>query len=115
MSRIDIQIPKVEEKEVTKISSGDLGSIRERFEKIDNLLFAVTASVLISVVSVIIAVIGLFIDQMRYNNAAYREYSDKLNVTEDLYRTNIEVREQNNTNQEAIKLLLEEIKAIKKR
>ena len=37
---------------------------------------------IISAIAVVIAVIGLFLDQMRYNNAAYKEYSSKVENVE---------------------------------
>lgn len=84
MSDILISIPKVDEKEVTKVERGDIGDFKEeiknKFEKIDNVIFSVITVVIISLVAVIIAVVGLFLDQMHYNNAAYREYTNELKI-----------------------------------
>lgn len=62
--------------------------VKNRFDKIDNILIAVVASVLVSLVAVIISVIGLFLDQMRYNNAAYKDYSEKINIQNQLLEIN---------------------------
>ncbi|MBI2013816.1 MAG: hypothetical protein HYS87_03255 [Candidatus Colwellbacteria bacterium] len=89
--------------------------VKSRFDKIDNILIAVVASVLVSLVAVIISVIGLFLDQMRYNNAAYSEYSGKIEsvettqkINEEFLRQVQELSEQNKEQLEIIKKLLEE-------
>ncbi|MEI7749785.1 MAG: hypothetical protein WCJ25_02175 [Candidatus Moraniibacteriota bacterium] len=95
MQELRIKIPKANLEEIVNIPSGELGispkEAKKRFEKIDNLLFGIIASVVISGIAVVVAVVGLFIDQMRYNNAAYKEYAGKM----DLF-------EQNKKNQEII-------------
>ncbi len=62
--------------------------VKNRFEKIDNLLFGIITSVVISGIAVVVAVVGLFIDQMRYNNVAYKEYSQKTEAIEMTQKTN---------------------------
>jgi len=62
--------------------------VKNRFEKIDNLLFGIITSVVISGIAVVVAVVGLFIDQMRYNNVAYKEYSQKSEAIEMTQKTN---------------------------
>jgi predicted PurR-regulated permease PerM len=92
MQEVRIKIPKAQENEIANILSGDLGvspkEAKRRFEKIDNLLFGIIASVVISGIAVVIAVVGLFLDQMRYNNAAYKEYSQKTESIETIQKTN---------------------------
>lgn len=86
-----IKIPKVNEDEIVSISEGTLGfqkKVEGRFEKIDNILFGIIASVVVSCVAVVVAVIGLFLDQMRYNNVAYKEYSQKIESVEVIQKTN---------------------------
>ncbi|TSC94411.1 MAG: hypothetical protein CEN87_532 [Parcubacteria group bacterium Licking1014_1] len=57
-----------------------------RFNKIDNLMFAIVASVVVAVIAVVISVISLFVDQMRYNNAAYKDYSNKIEINNNLLK-----------------------------
>src|SRR3989338_8106126 len=98
MAKFEVTIPRADEKEVAIIREGNIGfqrDVKKRFEKIDQLLFAIIAAVIVSLVAVVIAVIGLFLDQIRYNNAAYREYSERLEINELLL-------EQNKQNQEFI-------------
>lgn len=106
MSGVSIKIPKAKEEDVVKISKGNLGDLKEhfdkQFDKIDKLLFAIVVSVVISVVGVIVAVLSIFIDQMRYNNAAYKEYSQKTKSVEMTQKINQELLEQNKKNQELI-------------
>ncbi len=105
MSEIKIIIPKVSEDEVVLIPKGLLGfdrEIKKRFEKIDNILFGIIASVIVSCIAVVVAVVGLFIDQMRYNNAAYTDYSQKIGSVEITQKINQELLEQNKINQKFI-------------
>jgi hypothetical protein len=106
MQEVQIRIPRAQEGEIVNIPSGDLGispkEAKRRFEKIDNLLFGIIASVVISGIAVVIAVTGLFIDQMRYNNAAYKEYSSKIDSTESTQQINNEILDQNQKNQQLI-------------
>lgn len=82
--------------------SGMSPEVKNRFEKIDNILFGVITAVVVSLVAVIISVIGLFMDQMRYNNAAYKEYSEKIQTLDSVRDSNSELLEQNKQNQELI-------------
>ena len=91
---------------------GTLGmtpEVKNRFEKIDNILIAVVASVLVSLVAVVVSVIGLFLDQMRYNNVAYKEYSEKIRTLNFVNENNQNLLEQNNQNQ---KLIIEQQKQL---
>lgn len=113
--RVAIEIPKADEREVVKISSGEIGNIKKKFEKIDQILFGVMIAVVLSIVAIIVSVIGLFLDQMRHNNAAYKEYSEKLQVIESIKNSNSELLNQNSQNQELIikqqKQILEQFKS----
>lgn len=107
--KIQIKIPKANEKEVATLPSGEIGNIKKKFEKIDQILFGVMLAVVLSMIAIIVSVIGLFLDQMRYNNAAYKEYSQKTESVEMIQRTNEALLkqiqgllEQNKTNQESI-------------
>ena len=105
MSELKITIPRADEKEVAIISEGNLGfqkTVKERFEKIDSILFGVITAVVVSLVAVVIAVVGLFMDQMRYNNAAYKEYSEKIQTLDSVRKSNSVLLEQNKKNQELI-------------
>jgi len=105
ISKLKVTIPRADEKEVAVIREGNIGfqkDVKRRFEKIDNILFGVITAVVVSLVAVVISVIGLFMDQMRYNNVAYKEYSEKIQTLESLKNSNIELLEQNKQNQELI-------------
>jgi len=101
-NEIKIEIPKVEEKEVSVISSGEIGSIKKKFEKIDQVLFGIMLAVVLSMIAIIISVIGLFLDQMRFNNTTYKEYSQRNELIENMQKINQELLQQNKSNQEAI-------------
>lgn len=94
MEEVVIKIPRADEKEVVIIPKGYLGfqqEVTKRFDKIDNILFGVIAAVLVSLVAVVIGLIGLFLDQMRYNNAAYREYTNELRILNESASTSTRV------------------------
>jgi hypothetical protein len=105
---VKVKIGKAPENEVAIIPPG---GIKEKFEKIDQVLFGIIIVLILSSIAIIVSVIGLFLDQMRYNNAAYREYSDKIEVVNTTQATNKQLLEQNKENQDMIlgqqKLLLE--------
>lgn len=100
--QVQITIPKSDENEVATLPSGEMGVIKKKFEKIDQILFGVMLAVVLSLVAIIVSVIGLFLDQMRFNNAAYREYADKIQIVDSEQDTNAELLEQNKQNQELI-------------
>lgn len=112
--QVTIEIPKADEKEVVTIPRGEIGNIKKRFERIDQILFGIMISVVLSLVAIIVSVVGLFIDQMRYNNIAYKEYSEKIQIVETLKKDNDILQVQNKKNQELIikqqQLILEKIK-----
>lgn len=62
--------------------------VKNRFDKIDTILVTVVAAVVIALISIVIAVFGIFLDQMRYNNIAYKEYSQKIESVETVQKTN---------------------------
>ncbi|MEK9165982.1 MAG: hypothetical protein AAB525_03975 [Patescibacteria group bacterium] len=100
--QVKIRIPKVDEKKVATLSSGEIGNIKKKFEKIDQILFGVMLAVVLSLVAIIVSVTSLFLDQMRYNNAAYREYSEKIQTLDSAREANNELLKQNKQNQELI-------------
>lgn len=101
-NQVQIEIPRADEKEVAMLPSGEIGSIKKKFEKIDQILFGVMLAVVLSLVAIIVSVICLFLDQMRYNNAAYKEYSEKIQMLDSAKETNNELFKQNKQNQEII-------------
>lgn len=105
--KVQITIPRADEKEVATLPSGEMGDIKKKFEKIDQILFGIMLAVVLSLVAIIVSVIGLFLDQMRYNNAAYREYSEKIQIIDSAKETNNELLQQNKQNQELILKQLE--------
>ncbi len=119
MPSVKITIPRADEKEVVIIPKGNLGfqeAVTRKFEKIDGILFGIIAAVLVSLVAVIVAVIGLFIDQMRYNNAAYKEYTEEVRILNARNDSNVELLRQNMQNQEIItRQQLEIIELLNKR
>ena len=83
--------------------------VKNRFDKIDKILVTVVVAVVIALISIIIAVIGVFLDQIRFNNAVYREYSQKTESVEITQKINQELLEQNVRNQELIMELQRQI------
>lgn len=102
--KVQITIPKANENEVATLSSGamGMGDIKKKFEKIDQILFGIMLAVVLSLVAIIVSVIGLFLDQMRYNNVAYKEYSEKIQILDSVKEINNELLQQNKQNQELI-------------
>lgn len=100
--KVKITIPKADEKEVVFITDGKFGAIKKKFEKIDQILFSIMIAVVLSLVAIIVSVIGLFLDQMRYNNAAYKDYSEKIQVIDSAQHIYDELLQQNKQNQELI-------------
>ena len=90
-----IIIAKADEKEVANIPPG---GIKEKFERIDQVLYGIVFVLILSVIAIIISVMGLFLDQMRYNNIAYQDYSEKL----DILTLNQELLKQNQQSQKQI-------------
>ena len=100
--QVQITIPKSGENEVAILHSGEMGVIKKKFEKIDQILFGIMLAVVLSLVAIIVSVIGLFLDQMRFNNVAYREYAEKMQIIDSEQDTNAELLKQNKQNQELI-------------
>lgn len=97
-----IKIPRASEKEVVNVPSGTLGDISKKFEKIDQILFGIMIAVVLSLVAIIVSVIGLFLDQMRFNNVVYKEYTEKINTLDSLKDSNRFLLEQNKESQNII-------------
>ena len=100
--KVTIDIPKASSKEVVIIPIGDLGGIKKKFEKIDQILFVIITVLLFSLVAIIVSVVGIFLDQMRYNNAAYKDYAEKIEIVDFGQDANNELLQQNKQNQELI-------------
>lgn len=98
-NKVKIKIPKTNEKEVVTLPVGEFGNIKKRFEKIDQILFSILLVLVLSLISIIVSVVGLFLDQMRYNNAAYKEYSEKIQVVNSANKINDELLIENKQNQ----------------
>jgi len=103
----EINIPKADEKGIVNVSSGEIGNLKKKFEKIDQVLFGVMLAVVLSMVAIIISAIGLFLDQMRVNNITYKDYSQKIESVESTQRINQELLKQVTENQETIKKFLQ--------
>ncbi|GEM_PF-2530133 len=105
MAGVEIKIPKVKEEEVVQIPKGSLGDIRGVETKVDQLgglIYAIVASVIVSGMAVIIAVIGIFLDQMHFNNAAFKDYAEKNSVLEQIRSENNSLMQDNKNNQTLI-------------
>lgn len=76
--------------------------LQRKFERIEQILAGVGIAVVMGLIAIIIAVVGLFLDQMRYNNAAYKEYSEKIESLEELKESNKMLLQQNSDYQELI-------------
>ncbi|MBT3704713.1 hypothetical protein HOG17_02940 [Candidatus Peregrinibacteria bacterium] len=107
--KVTIDIPKASSKEVVIIPIGDLGGIKKKFEKIDQILFVIITVLLFSLVAIIVSVVGIFLDQMRYNNAAYKDYAEKIEIVDFGQDANNELLQQNKQNQELILQQQEEL------
>jgi hypothetical protein len=59
-------------------------------------------AVILSMIAIIVSVIGLFLDQMRFNSAVYKEYSQKTESVEQTHKINQDLLDQNRKNQELI-------------
>ena len=81
---------KTEEPKIKIPEEGTLttSEVKKRFDKIATILIAVVVAVVIALISITVAVFGIFLDQMRYNNAAYKEYSEKIKSIEITQKTN---------------------------
>lgn len=97
-----INIPRADENEVAIISKGILGNIDEKFKKIDGIIFGVIMATILALMALIISVIGLFLEQFRFNSTVYKEYSDKTKSLEILQDTNKQLLEENRQNQNII-------------
>lgn len=93
--------------------TGMLPEVKNRFDKIETILATVVVAVVIALISIVIAVFGIFLDQMRYNNAAYKEYSEKTASVETTQKANEallkqvqDLAQQNKEELEIIKQLL---------
>jgi len=100
--KINIEIPKADEKEVVVIPSGELGNIKKRLDDMKRIIFSINIVVILAMIAIIVSVIGLFLDQMRYNNVAYKEYSQKTESVEIIQKINQELLDQNKQDQELI-------------
>lgn len=87
---IEKEIPKAEENEIAMASKGSFGitDIKNQLDQMNKLFFTVVIAVVVAVIAVLISVIGVFLDQMRYNNAAYKEYSGKIQTLDMLQKSN---------------------------
>jgi len=105
ISKPTIKIPKANDNEVFNIPSGKGGvnsGVNKRLDKIDQVLFGIMIAVVLSMISIIISVIGLFLDQMRVNNIIYKEYSEKTQSVDGTLKINQGLLDQNTKNQEII-------------
>ena len=72
-------------------------------------------TVILSMIAIIVSVIGLFIDQMRYNNAAYKDYSNRIQLSEQAIKSNDLLLKQTDLQQKQIMELQNQIiKLLKK-
>lgn len=97
--KVSIKIPK---ETVAELPKGQLGDVGEKIKRIDQLMWAILLVLVFSVVAILISVLGIFIDQIRYNNAAYREYSEKIETITNLRDQNVKLNEENKKNQDFI-------------
>jgi len=84
------------------VAVGMTPEVKNRFDKIDTILIAVIVAVVLALIAIIVSVFGIFLDQMRYNNVAYKEYSEKMGTLESLRTENQDLLNQNKQNQELI-------------
>lgn len=98
-----IKIGKItDDKEITTLPSGLLGSIDKKFQELYQVITGINLVVVLSLMAIIISVVGLFLDQMRFNSVIYKEYSDKTQSLETIQENNKLLLEQNKQNQQLI-------------
>lgn len=103
VDKVKIEIPRANEKEVVIVPSGsNLGDINKKIKDISQIVMSINLVVVLSLVAIIISVIGLFLDQMRFNNTVYKECSQKTDSVEMTQKINQEVLEKNAQNQERV-------------
>lgn len=95
VDKVTVKIPKAEPGELVTIKKGRLGDVEGKFKKLDQLIFGIVVAIVLSMIAIIVAVVGLFLDQMRFNNAAYKEYSDKNELIIELRQANQELLKKN--------------------
>lgn len=104
---IEKEIPKAEENEIATVPKGAFGitDIKNQLDQISKLFFTMVIAVVVAVIAALISAVGVFLDQMRYNNAAYKEYSEKIKTLEALRESNEMLLQEN---QAIVKKLLEQ-------
>jgi hypothetical protein len=115
---VKIQIPKASEREVVEINPGKNGmnsDTKRRFEKIDQVVYGVMIAVVLAMVAVIISVVGIFLDQIRFNNLIYKDYLQKTEEYNQKVQINQDLINKSNTNQELILKQQELIKNLLKK
>ena len=100
--KVTVEIPKADEKSVASIPSGEFGDIKQGVDRLNQIIYGVIAAVIISMVAVVVSVIGIFLDQMHFNNAAYREYLNTNRSIEAKNNATQQSLDQNKQNQELI-------------
>ena len=76
--------------------------IDKKFDQVAILLFT-------AVIILLVMVATLLIDSFHFNSAVYKEYSDKIEFSDDLKKMNSQLLEQNNQNKEMIMILQKKI------
>lgn len=104
----EVTFPVSEPQELLSVSSGAIGDIPTRLKELDNVVKSINVVVILSLISIIVAVVGLILDQMRFNAAFYKEYSDKNETIIQYQKTNQELLK---TNQQLNESLIEAQKA----
>lgn len=103
--KVQIKLPQVG----GEVSATD---VKKRLDKIDAILITIVVAVVLALISIIISVTGIFIDQLRYNNAAYKEYSQKLDIQKELEEKNNKIKSEIETSQAEIIKQQEELKEL---
>lgn len=93
-----IKIPRANEDEVVRVPSGEFGKFGKKLDRLNSLLLGIVSAVVISGIAVVVAVVGIFLDQLRYNNAAYKEYTVRNELLVQLRDANNILLEENKTN-----------------
>lgn len=104
-TKITIPIKKSDDDEVVIIPPGKGGinsEIKNRLDKIDQVVYGVMVAVVLSSIAIIVSVVGLFLDQMRVNNEVYKEYIKSNQFSENTEKYSQSLLKQNQDNQEII-------------
>lgn len=85
------------------------GKIGARQDKLENLMHYVVIVLVMMTAALVVAVIGVLNDALHFNSAVYTEYSNKLDLANQISSTTKMIHEQNKNYQELILMQQQQI------